>query len=1083
MSDDDLPFWRRCEKAWASYLRANGFSVSILADANHEGAPLVYIGDRSFRQPDIQAKKAGQLAYWEVKQRNAASVNLVTGDPEYWISYDSFADYYDLARIECTPLRIILHDGEVWSSTRKWLQVDIATVHENGERTRRRGADGEEVDAWVWPAAVMSLVDGPEVSRVDGDEDVLQVDDGVVPVEPKIIGLAARDLRRRRGQDRPSTNMQNVPTGVYDLLREDSRVALDVARRSLGIPELPRYSVMRVGLAGVDLDDLLGLMEYGIRVFIISDRKPEWGTDHDWIRACEDSRLLEWATVEGSDLHAEWVVDGRISDDLKDFISRAPSDQRYNHGQYVVVHRDHLDDILVSAGAGTGKTETMSERIVFLLATSSRHADPRDPDHVLRLRLDEIVLVTFTRESAREMRERIARTLMLRQRLCEQCVLPTVAWMLELSNTEIETIHTYSKKLVQREGSRIGFGPGFEVGEQLLDFYSAVDDALSPNLNELYRDFPDKSLPAAHEFREFVTTLWRKMSGNGFSPLGPELGRSRADLQWGRSPDDVDGAISAVVRTSIEAAAKTFAELCVRNQVLPVSELVATAARAVSVAATGLVRAPRYLFVDEFQDTDSEQISMILDVRRFSAAKLFVVGDEKQGIYRFRGAEGNAFAELSARALDDGVEVVRATLTQNFRSGSTLLDSLHPYFSAWGKAKYLRYDGESRLKASGARSSKPVSVSTLKKSAVDAYVVAKIRGWLEELRSGEESIAVLCRTNKEARKFAGILKLNGIFCETRVEGDFFRTPAVSDLRVFLEAVLDVSDDAALLELSRTRWFPRLSSMPAPMELSAERRRSWGEAFPPIATWADRLANYGRTGNFERADLDALRARVVGLYELLQRKSVLGWLMDCDSWMQPRTVLLEGESSDDVERNRYGRCFDHLLTILDENFGNAPISPHGLLEWLRLKIATDESEDEPDPTSSTTKVTVVTVHKAKGLQYHRVIVPPTSLKFTDGSWGSDIAIVPTESMPQLLWRWSPTDRGKFTNVHPVDRRLWDRESLERIREESRLLYVAMTRAREELDIVVLSVEKKKHDSGKMVVDEPASWADLLGLVKR
>jgi len=97
--------------------------------------------------------------------------------------------------------------------------------------------------------------------------------------------------------------------------------------------------------------------------------------------------------------------------------------------QYDIVHSNSDSDVMVRAGAGTGKTETMSERVVFLLATHASAGNQHRSD----LRLDDIVLVTFTKEAARQMRERLVRTLALRRRLCPSCVLPALAWMLHYS--------------------------------------------------------------------------------------------------------------------------------------------------------------------------------------------------------------------------------------------------------------------------------------------------------------------------------------------------------------------------------------------------------------------------------------------------------------------------------------------------------------------------------------------------------------------------------------------------------------------------------------------------------------------------
>lgn len=1083
MPESELPLWRRCENAWAAYLAGNGHLVTRLADAtggdSESAAPLMQLGDKKYRAPDLFAQKSGHVEYWEVKQRSSAFTNRVTGEPEYWVSYEAFSDYYHIARESGAKVWVVLHDSEVWSLSGKWLQADVTEIFAHGEQGVRIDGDGVEIAAWIWPASAMKLVAGPEVESIEMAP-ILSVE---APqrqaLSDELVILVERELRRPRDQ-----SLVPKHAGIVDLLRENSRVGLEALRRSLGIAESPRYSVMRVGLRGIDIDEVLGLMRYGIRVFLISEKRPSFDDEPQWVAACIASRLLEFAVVPGSDKHGAWVVDGRMSAELEAFVAQADSQQPYNHGQFVIVHRPATEHVLVRAGAGTGKTETMSERIVFLLATSGLHSDPRDPDHVLRLRLDEIVLVTFTRDSAREMRERIARTMMLRQRLCPQCVLPTIAWLLELSGTEIETIHTYAKKLLQREGVHVGIGPGFGISEQTLEFRRHLNDALSQDLDTLITSANASKLPASHQFLEFGEKLWDKLAGNGCSPLAGALGVKRAQVSWGARPLGLDGEVANLLQTALHATARAFAETCKRNQRLPVSELVSTSARAVSAAKGRLTRPPRYLFVDEFQDTDSEQIAMILEIHSASMAQLFVVGDVKQGIYRFRGAQGNAFNELLEAARQRNVAFGEKTLTLNFRTGSLLLDSLHPFFRGWGARGWLNYLSQDKLQAArGSGASKEVSISQVPHSSIDRHVLSKVQSWLAAFPADNDRVAVLCRTNKQAQHYVDLLRGKSISCEVRVGMDFFRTPAVQELRVFMEAMLNPSDDAALLELCSTRWFAGLATMQAPadlggkpVDLTADEKRAWEKDLPKILTWAERLSSLAVSDNFERSDLDSLRHRVASLGRLLEVKPVLGWLMDCNSWMQPQSVLLPGEDSkDEVERLRYGRCFDHLVTLLDDNFGNAPVSPYRLLEWLRLKIATDHSEDEPDPSDSgATRVTVLTVHKAKGLEFERVIIPQTGSKFDDSYHSENIAVVSLDGRARLLWRWKP-GMGEFSNVQKSEQQLWKRELTEKIAEETRLLYVAMTRAREELEIVVPPARR-------ISTNDPDSWADLLRVAR-
>lgn len=1076
---EQLPLWQLCERAWAGYLAGAGHLVTRLADAKggdeEDGAPLLQMGDKWYRAPDLFANKAGRSEYWEVKQRSAAALNRVTGEPEYWVSYAAFSDYYQVARESGSTVWVVLHDSEVWNSNRKWLQADVSEIFAHGERSTRIDGDGVEVDAWVWPKALMNLVDGPEVPDVVNQPILSMPESGHSALADEVLIEIERELRRPRGETIPVSR-----AGIVDLMRENSRIGLEALRRSLNIPDSPRYSVMRVGLRDIDLNDLLGLMRYGIRVFLIAEEEPTFDSDNHWIDACVASRLLEWAVIEGADEHCIWVVDGRINEKTEKLVSTASAQHPYNHGQYVIVHQPISADTLVRAGAGTGKTETMAERIMYLLATSDLYPDPRDPNHLFRLRVDEIVLVTFTRDAAREMRERIARTMMLRQRLCEQCVLPTIAWLLDLSNTEIETIHTYAKKLLQREGSHVGLGPGFSIGQQTMEFRRLLNEVLSADLEAVMTAQNASILPASHQLRDFAEQLWKKLSGNGFSPLALALGGNRAQAGWGAPPAGLVGQVSELLRVALEKAAKDFAELCRRNQILPVSELVSTSARAVSAAAGRLSRPPRYLFVDEFQDTDGEQIGMILEIRMATGAGLFVVGDEKQGIYRFRGAEGNAFSQLVKFAHAQGINMSERTLNRNFRTGSRLLDSLHPFFASWGRSGWLNYRKSDRLEATrGVAQSKSVSITPLTARQVDAHVLAKVQSWLASHEKPEERVAVLCRTNAQARSYIDLLRQASIPCEVRIGGDFYRTPAVQELRVLLEAVLNPADDAALLELCLTRWFAGLATMAQPADLKGKpisvpevEQLSWDRNLPEMMTWMERLASLAQSDSFDRVDLNELRNRVTSLGRLLEIKPTLGWLMDCNSWMQPQTVLLPGEDPNEpVERLRYARCFDHLITLLDENFADAPVSPVRLLEWLRLKIGTDDTEDEPDVVAEgITRVTVLTVHKAKGLEYDRVVIPRTNSRFDDSNHREKFAIVSQDGQARFLWEWKPPRAQPVTNVQASDQALWNKEKVEKIREEARLLYVAMTRAREELEIVVSNRASSSSD--------PQCWADLL-----
>ena len=1065
--------WRRCEVAWMAHLAADRWLVTRLADAanNFEdsGAPLMQVGGRLLRAPDLQVTRDGRTEFWEVKYRSRADLDPLTGQSEYWVTSDSLNDYLEIGRVSGAPVNVILHDSQVWKNSQKWLTCDIETIRANGRNDRRHQADGQEVDAWVWPSSIMTLTNGPSVEVVPPRANpILQPVNDEEPYSDEIVTMAERVLRRKPKAPESIDEREGLPPGVFDVLRSDCRIRLDALRRSLGITDLPLYSVMRLGVEGVNLDDLLSLMRYGIRVFLVSEMRPELD---EWMEACISARLFEWAEASVPNQLQGWVVDGELADEHRKFLSPIHNGN-FNFGQFVIVHENPHSDILVSAGAGSGKTETMSERIVFLLATSRKHLDPRDQEKPLDLDLGDIALITFTREAASEMRSRIARTILLRQRLCDLCVLPTTAWILAMSRMEVDTIHTYSKKIIQRDGIVIGLGPSYKVSSQTMDFRRLIEEELSIHIGDLITSNKSEDIPPFHELREQVERLWGKLSGTGFSPLAVASG-AVPKIDWGTPADGLVGDVTDGLKNVVYEVARKMLDLCSRNQTIPVDELVQSASRVVGEIGTKLRHSPRFLFVDEFQDTDSEQIGMITSIRNKCNARIFVVGDQKQGVYRFRGAEGNAFGQLETSAMKQGFSLTNFELKLNFRSSAKLLDSMHPYFDSWGQKKFLPYGQQDRLIAttSGGDS---LAIKPVQARAVDQNLVEQIADWLQEIDQRPKlKIGILCRRNKQAFQARELLREAGIPCEIKVGGDFYRSPVVIELRVLLEAALDPSDDIALLELSESRWFPGICAASPPDFLTQEEKAEWEATKTTFVSWKDRFSSLGDHDSFRRDDLDSFRFRVVVLGRRLQNLSAMAWLIECKRLYKPELVAYP-DPTDQVERSRYARGFDHLVTKLDEEFSDAPLSPHLMLEHLRLKIATDRSEDEPseDPSASAS-VTALTVHKSKGLEYDFVLVPFTNDYFFAGSKDTDESVVVVKGAPRFIWKWKSGSNNVFTNVDVSDSAVWSLENKEKVKEETRLLYVAMTRAREKLVIFTSATQPGQ---------PPSKWNDLLRMVE-
>jgi superfamily I DNA/RNA helicase len=1073
--DPDVP-WREAERSWATWLVQQRYTVTDLGTATgnapRTSAPMIATAGSSLRAPDLQTVKSGVTEFWEVKLRSASHTDPATGARQHWMSRASFVDYHRAADATQAQVWIVLYETPTALAPGRWLRASVRRLRDLGHRGERTGQNGEPVDAWIWPVTAMEVVEGPPV-LLRAAPPVLPTEGPLPAIGDADLDLAERSRRSRRPAARADASAPPAGRAAASAIEQSAALSLAVVCRRLGLPAVPRYSLTRIGPLDDRAEDVLELLHHGIRLFLVTDTAVRTVMDPGQLAAFRAARLLEDAAVPDAAAEDCWIIDGNVPDNQRDQTSRVleqvDAAGSVNLAQWQIVHAPADANVVVEAGAGTGKTETMSERLVFLLATAD---DVREQDGEVRpqqLTVDQIALVTFTREAAQQMRARLARTLLLRQRLCARCVPPVRAWTMQLANAQISTVHAFAKELIRQFGGVVGYGPGFRITPKTLEFRAALQDALSADLAALGAAH-GKAVPPAHAWEDHLESVWAALDNNGTPAMSLSAG-APTSVDWGAPRGDGLAAdIHRVTRETVARAAKDFARICRNDQAVPTSHLVPlahAAVRAAPAVAAGSPAALRYLFVDEFQDTDALQIDLLLDVHELRGARLFVVGDVKQGIYRFRGAAGNAFRELAAKTRARGLRpFLRRTLTRNFRCGAALLDSLHPHFARWGEQKLLDYDDPSQLRPGkpGGPAGQPAELRPIPWKAALPSAARQVGLWRNG--SATESVAILCRENWQAHETKRLIEDMHGTCDVLVGGDFFRTSAAREMRALLDAVAAPHDRAALLELCETRWAASLLTRNAPMPLREPDSARWDAAAGPVSGWPDRLAHAAVDGNLLREDLHCLQERLELLRGLLQTSSALGLIADAVNWFSPDETARAGD--EERERRRYQRCLDHLVTLMDGAFADRPASLTAILEWLRLQIATNESEDAPvdlEFVAGSGTTLALTVHKAKGLEFDRVIVPVTTGEFVTSKarqGRTDARVVPgaaRDHPPALLWEWTPPKPpgandapAQFAN-YAEDSGTARTDLLETVREETRLLYVAMTRAKKELVVLV------------------------------
>ena len=708
----------------------------------------------------------------------------------------------------------------------------------------------------------------------------------------------------------------------------------------------------------------------------------------------------------------------------------------------------------------------MSERILFLLSTSVSEITIGESKYLDGLRLEEIALVTFTGEAAGQMRKRIARTIGLRQRLCKRCIHPTLPWLMQLSQCRISTLHMFAKALLQDFGAAIGYAPSVRVSNLTMQYRAIRDAALSKALDPQYRvGSADSGYPPAfYLWTEHLDAVWDGMGNNGISLLGDQ-----AEVDWGGElAADNSRAAAKVVKDSIRNIGGEFARSCMEHQAVPTSQLVPSALRALKESKERVARRPiRFLFVDEFQDTDALQMALLLEVRRQPDLRMFVVGDAKQGIYRFRGAHGNAFEELSAQTQQRKMQPFeKFPLNRNFRSGKKLLDDFHPYFFAWGAADraWIPYDKSDKLRHDPVRdrNSSLISLQQVKAATYAGCAAQLIGSWRG--KQPERSIGILCRRNSHAKLVARAIREFDPNLKPRlvVGGEFYVTRAVHEARALLQALLMPDDDAAILELMETRWANGLrDNKHASMPTVTEGHSSWQVDIDGVIDWKSRLGSMAGSGRYERADLSALRMRVLSLRSLSRNMSPIAFLIQCNQILRPAAVkLLPDEGAE--ERFDYERNLNHLFALMAESPASGSLSLSGILQWLVLQIGTNRDEDEPASNSADgARLDVMTVHRAKGDEFDFVLIPNTWTKVGPPQSAKTEVTVASgpEAKRSIRWRWNANAENVcLKNASEGDDQVWSANTTETEREEARLLYVAMTRAKINLTAFILSTRR-------------------------
>ncbi len=721
-----------------------------------------------------------------------------------------------------------------------------------------------------------------------------------------------------------------------------------------------------------------------------------------------------------------------------------------------------LGPALVVAGAGSGKTETLSLRILYLL-DNARRLFGRD------IGPDEILCLTFTRKAAAEIAERATRR--IATVFGPDPARPAVS---------VSTYNGYAAALAQEHGLRVAVDPGATVltGAALWQLSQSVVDSW------------DRAVETDSAVSTVTAAIPRLAAQARDHRLSPEQLRDWAQQGLAlmealpkKSGDEVPGVFTQDLARhvgklrSLAAMADLVAEYDRRKRegsFLDFSDQVDVAVKLARLSPVQELERSRYVAVllDEFQDTSPPQLDLFASM--FGASHpVMAVGDPNQAIYGFRGASAEALKQFVDRF--GGAAVARHTLSVSWRNEASVLTAANATVAPLSASPVvgvpLRSRGEEMGQAEPSRFAPGVIATRFvtaddEARAVVGFIKAR-RGELGHSDASPVTAAVLCRRRAQYEAITDACVAADLDYEVVGLGGLLDVPDVADLLALLQVAHDPSRGDSLMRLiagERLALGPRdLAALhDRAEELAGPRAEREGTASIvdalaslPRPTW---VSPRGRS--LTEVALSRLGA-LASVIDAIRRHTYLP-LPELVAFAE-RAWGLDIESAVARQATRARRSVDAFIDsarTFQEGAERATLG--AFLAWLEAARAEENGLDAPVREPDAAAVQILTVHGAKGLEWDVVAVPglndghfpsvgvpsASNPDYTDSGWLDGIGNVPHElrldrdQLPQ--WHFHGARDHKELAATLVDFR---REAgAYRLDEERRLFYVALTRAR-------------------------------------
>ena len=629
---------------------------------------------------------------------------------------------------------------------------------------------------------------------------------------------------------------------------------------------------------------------------------------------------------------------------------------------------------LIIAGAGSGKTRVLTTRIAYMLAQGVQpHA---------------ILALTFTNKAANEMRERIEMMVGSKSRyIC------------------MGTFHSVFSRILRENAEILGYPKEYTIYEPtdsknllktILKDRGLSDDKYKPGLLASRISMAKNNLitPGAYLQNSMLATEDRKLQIPEFGNIYLEYCK-RCKANGAMDFDDLLLQTNFLFRDHPEVLARYQERF-------------------------------QYVLVDEYQDTNQAQYIIIRRLAQHHS-RICVVGDDAQSIYSFRGAKIENILSFQR----DYPQAKVFKLEQNYRSTQTIVDAANSVIDHNSRRLKKRCFSE------GATGEKIRIFKAYTDREEADLVVSDLRDRVRENGSDWSDVAILYRTNNQSQALENSLRQRGIPYIIYKGSSFYDHKEVKDMLSYIRLIINPRDDEAFKRIINTPARGIGDTTVARIEAIAQEQQ--------VSMWeaVDTMVERTPADSVEKAIVKKV-TEFVGLIRSLSLEREHKGLYDFGMEVAVRSGLLpfyrlqntpEAQSAvgnlEEVVNSM--QMFNEQVEAEIRNGEREDFDRATIEEWLQSLMLLTDMDNKENEEENKDRVTLMTVHSAKGLEYEYVYVV-----------------------------------GCEENLFPSLRAL---ETVEGIEEERRLFYVALTRAK---SLATLSCVDMRFKWGSMEFSKPSRF---------